>query len=121
MKIIDSNILIYSYKEEFKFLRTLFQDVEMCLSEVSKIETLGFYKIDAEEQQYYKTLFYGINIIQIDTEIVDKAIDLRQKQKMSIGDAIIAATALIYDLEIVTRNTKDFEKIKGLKATNPLV
>lgn len=53
MKIIDSNILIYSYKEEFKFLRTLFQDTETCLSEVSKIETLGFYKIDAEEQQYH--------------------------------------------------------------------
>jgi toxin FitB len=39
---------------------------------------------------------------------------------MSLGDAIIAATALIYNLEIVTRNTADFTGIPNIKLTNPI-
>ena len=119
-KIIDSNILIYSYKD-FIQLRGIFRDTSVYLSEISKMETLGFHQLKQDEKQYFVHIFEKNNIITIDSEIIDRAIELKQKQKMSIGDAIIAATALIYDLEIITRNTKDFEKIKGLKATNPLI
>jgi len=34
-------------------------------------------------------------------------------------DAIIAATALAYDLTLTTNNEKDFSHIKGLKIVNP--
>lgn len=34
--------------------------------------------------------------------------------KLSIPDAIIAATALVYDLELYTLNLKDFRFIPGL-------
>ena len=33
--------------------------------------------------------------------------------------ALIAATALVYDLELVTRNTKDFKWIPKLSVLNP--
>lgn len=36
-----------------------------------------------------------------------------------LPDAIIAATALCYGLELVTRNVKDFAKIRGLSIVNP--
>jgi predicted nucleic acid-binding protein len=35
------------------------------------------------------------------------------------GDAIIAATAIVNKLTIITRNIKDFEKIEGLEVINP--
>jgi predicted nucleic acid-binding protein len=38
---------------------------------------------------------------------------------MSVGDAIIAATALRYGLDICTNNVADFAKIIGLKTYNP--
>lgn len=34
-------------------------------------------------------------------------------------DAIIAATAIAYQLTIVTRNTTDFDKIPGIAVINP--
>jgi len=46
-------------------------------------------------------------------------IDLRRKYKIKLPDAVIAATALYYDLILVTRNEKDFEGIKGLEIYNP--
>lgn len=38
---------------------------------------------------------------------------------MSLGDAIIAATAHLNNLELLTRNTNDFSHIPGLHLVNP--
>lgn len=38
---------------------------------------------------------------------------------MSLGDALIGATALVHDLTLVTRNIHDFGWIDGLLLLNP--
>jgi predicted nucleic acid-binding protein len=38
---------------------------------------------------------------------------------MKLPDAIVAATALVYDLILVTRNTSDFKSIEGLEVIDP--
>jgi hypothetical protein len=40
--------------------------------------------------------------------------------KVSIPDALIAATALVHDLELYTMNTKDFRFIAKLKLYQPV-
>jgi len=47
--------------------------------------------------------------------VAHKAIELRQKRAISLGDSVIAATALVHDLTLLTENTKDYARIKGLK------
>jgi predicted nucleic acid-binding protein len=39
--------------------------------------------------------------------------------KKKLPDAIIAATALVYDLTLLSRNSSDFSGINGLKIINP--
>ncbi|WP_374757388.1 hypothetical protein [Fibrivirga algicola] len=39
---------------------------------------------------------------------------LRQQRKRSLGDSIIAATALVHKLPVVTNNIDDFSTIEGL-------
>ncbi|WP_394330468.1 PIN domain-containing protein [Spirosoma radiotolerans] len=52
--------------------------------------------------------------------VADKTIDLRKRdKKLKLGNAIIAATALVYGFTILTRNTKDFRHIDGLDCINP--
>jgi predicted nucleic acid-binding protein len=41
-------------------------------------------------------------------------------KKMSLGDALIAATALENDCVLWTANIEDFEHIDGLRLHNPL-
>jgi predicted nucleic acid-binding protein len=38
---------------------------------------------------------------------------------MKLGDALIAATALLHDLPLVTRNEEDFKHVAGLRVLNP--
>jgi predicted nucleic acid-binding protein len=38
---------------------------------------------------------------------------------MSLGDSLIAATALVHNLILVTRNTDDFNWIANLSLLNP--
>ena len=59
------------------------------------------------------------NIFYIDEIIADKTIELRKKYKIKLPDAIIAATAIVYNLILVSLNITDFHKIEGINIINP--
>jgi toxin FitB len=42
-----------------------------------------------------------------------------EQRKMSLGDSLIAATALAQGLTLVTRNIRDFQWIETLDVLNP--
>lgn len=52
--------------------------------------------------------------------MVWEAVRLRQLRKLTLGDALIAATALVHDRTLVTRNVQDFNWIPGLNVLNPM-
>jgi predicted nucleic acid-binding protein len=88
---------------------------ELNLSIINKIELLSFPSPD-------KNLFDFIsfaNLFYLEDEVVDKTIEIRRNFRIKLPDAIIAATAMVHDLTLLTRNTKDFQKITGLKFQNP--
>jgi predicted nucleic acid-binding protein len=58
-------------------------------------------------------------IYDLNDDVVNTNIAICKQQKIKLPDAIIAATALIYDLSLINRNTKDFENIYGLQIVNP--
>jgi predicted nucleic acid-binding protein len=59
------------------------------------------------------------DVFALEELVIRKAIEIRKKHKTKLPDAIIAATALVNELTIITRNTKDFKKIEGLEVFNP--
>ncbi len=58
-------------------------------------------------------------MLELDRDIIERTILLRKAQKIKLPDAIIAATALVHNLTLITRNTGDFSKITGLKIIDP--
>lgn len=61
---------------------------------------------------------YKEYILDFDSEIAQLWGKLRAPSYENALDKQIAATAIIYDLTVVTRNTKDFLKT-GVKTLNP--
>ena len=55
----------------------------------------------------------------INEDIVARDILIRQQCKAKLPDAIIAATAIVYSLNLISRNTKDFKDIDGLNIIDP--
>ena len=121
MRLLDSNILIYATQNELlPVVRPLLTSNDSLVSEMTRLEALGYHKLSAGDKYFLETTFTTMDILPITKPIIDKAIELRQLRKMSAGDAIHAATALLHDLELHTRNVGDFDWIGGLKVVNPI-
>ena len=58
-------------------------------------------------------------IIELEQHIKYKTAEIRKMHTIKLPDAIIAATALVYDLTLISRNVSDFKNIEGLKVLNP--
>lgn len=89
------------------------------VSIITKIETLGFNFKSMEEQTIVEMFINGSTVIDLSDDIVSKTIEIRKTKKIKLPDAIIAATALVYDLVLISRNTSDFTNIDGLKVIDP--
>jgi tRNA(fMet)-specific endonuclease VapC len=63
---------------------------------------------------------FDISVIPIDTAVAHQFVDLKLelekgKNPLADFDLLIASTAIIHNLNLVTRNTKHFSRIKKLK------
>lgn len=121
MKLIDTNILIYSGESRYASVLIPFvTDFENCISVVSYVETLGFHRITAAQIAYFESVFRILQRLPINDLVIEQAVKIRQMKKMSLGDALIAATALVQGVDIVSRNSADFSGIPGLTVINPI-
>ena len=123
MYLFDTNVVINFLDASFpkpvmQFLSRIVDD-NPCISVITKIEALGFDFPSANEQNAMETFIAGSTVVDIDNDIVNKTIEIRKSIKIALPDAIIAATALVYDFSFLTRNTKDFKNIPELKLQNP--
>lgn len=118
MICFDTNIVIYIANG------TLGEDIVgndpiVCPS-IVHIESLGYSSIRSIEEQRVRELLATLTTIPLSDTIIEIAIKLRQSKKMSLGDSIVAATALENNSQLWTVNTKDFDNIDGLNIFNPL-
>jgi hypothetical protein len=120
MKLIDSNIIIYSASKEFSYLRDLFKEENIFVSEISLLEVLGYGSITKEQEGYFNAVFSIVNKIPVTSKIILDAIALRKINRLSVGDSIIAASAIASNLSLLTNNVFDFKKIKSLQIENPI-
>jgi predicted nucleic acid-binding protein len=120
MLLLDSNIIIYSAQPEFEPLRTYLEAHVPRVSAASYVEVLGFPDLSESERAHFTALFAVAPLLSLDLPILECAIALRQARRMKLGDSLIAATALVHDLPLVTHNTRDFAWIEGLTVLDPL-
>lgn len=113
--LLDTNILIYYFNgsllPETKNILTNMMQNSFNISVISKMEFLGFNRFDSKERAKAEMFISYTNIISLNDHIVEKVINVRQNRKMKLPDAIIAATSMQHNMELVTHNTKDFKEL----------
>ncbi len=114
--LLDSNIIMYLLNGD-KRVYDLLNGATTALSFVSEIELLGWPNITEKEKKTIEAFIASSYYYDYSQAIKTKAIELRIKYKLKLGDAFIVATAIEFDLTLISAD-KQFSKVKELQYLN---
>jgi len=121
--LIDTNAAIDYLGEVMPINGLTFMDeiinTNYSISVISRIELYAFSKLNPKDKATLDVFTNQAALLNINEDIIEKTIELRQTYKTKLPDAIIAATALSYGLTLVTHNQKDFKNIMELQLVDP--
>lgn len=86
---------------------------------ITHIELLSNKNIPPAEWQQIQGFISIALIYPLESQVVHQTIALRQQHKLKTPDAIIAATALVHNLALITRNLADFKNVSELTVIDP--
>ena len=109
--LADTNALIYLLNGN-SCMRPFLQS-KLAFSVISEMELLSFSGITAEEENNIKSLLLDCIEISLSNEIKEKTIEIRKKYKTKLPDAIVAASAIVKNLPLITAD-KGFNQIEEL-------
>jgi toxin FitB len=123
--LIDTNVVIDLFEGRLPLKAAIWVDNfvlsgNSTISVINKIELLGFNSTPNTHQNLVKLINSG-NVLSLTDSIVDETIALKKMKKIKLPDAVIAATALVHKLTIISRNKVDFNNIPGLICLDPYV
>lgn len=110
--VVDTNILIYLH--EANPIVSPYINSSWCCSVITEIELLGAQKLSPVEKIKLQELIADCIVFPFSDTIKNICFEIRQNKKIKIPDAIIAATAIYFDLPLLSAD-KDFNDIPDLK------
>jgi predicted nucleic acid-binding protein len=120
----DTNTVIYYLQQQFppgaeQFIDRLLEVEQPSISAITEIELLCWKTATPDDLAILNGFIGDAMVIELEQSIKYKTADIRKAHKLKLPDAIIAATALVYDLTLLSRNVADFKNIPGLRLINP--
>lgn len=127
--LLDTNICIYLIKRKPPEVLQRFRQLQPGSVFISSVTTSELY-YGAQKSQRVQTNLEALNNFLLPFRIVDydesasflygelRANLEKRGQPIGLLDMMIAAHALSLDVPLVTNNTKEFERVKGLKLEN---
>jgi|SRR3989344_437313 len=137
--LIDSNILVYAfdatdakkYNRAESFLRSAIENKNAVLSAQNLAEfyvniTMKKKGVKGLTNEYAGQIVQdftdSFSIITYDAETVLDSIAMQMDCGIHFWDALLASTMLANNIKVIyTENTKDFSKVQGIQAINPLI
>jgi predicted nucleic acid-binding protein len=99
--------------------RVFLMAVNPKISIVTNFELFATKNISKEEYELLEK-FVAFSIIHsVNKDLVNTTIHIRQTYKVKLPNDIIAASALVHNLTLISRNSKYFSGIEGLEFINP--
>jgi len=123
--VVDSSVLIQNLRlgKEMYFGiigKAKLGEMNLTIPSVVVMEIWsGASMTDKKKEKNIEKRLLPFEIIDINVDIAKKAGVIRRNYGVSGIDALIAATAVIHDAELVTLNTKHFVGIREVKLYNP--
>ena len=113
--IVTDTSLIINLFNGVAEVQELITGRSLFISIITEIEVLSFPNITTADKTLLKEFLSECYIHDIEPAIKDITIEIRSKYKVKLPDAIIAATAMYFDLPLFTMD-KGFTRINDLQA-----
>ena len=116
--LLDTNFVINYFKGIFsddaaKFTDSVINDLTY-VSVITRMELLSSQSLKPKDEEVIKEFIFDSTVFSLEENIITKTILLRRTNKIKLPDAIIAATAIVHNLQLITHNLKDFKNIPEL-------
>ena len=107
--LLKSDNAVLSEVSERKILAT-----ECAYSAITRMELLGFPGITRTEDNLIRQKLEHFTLVSLTSPIEDIVIKLRQTRKIKLLDAIIVATAIYADIELLTFDQHLLSVVRGV-------
>jgi len=120
--LIDNNAISSYFSEHFsekgmEFIADIIDQVPN-ISVITEIEALSWITPDKTKEKIIHEFVQDANTLFLTPDIVSQCVKIRRNKKIKTPDAIIAATAMVNNLTLITSDS-DFNNIKGLLILDP--
>jgi predicted nucleic acid-binding protein len=104
--VLDSNIIIDFFNGliPLESLRQTLSNTEQIISVITELELLSFPRISEEQETKIKLFLAKREIVPLTEAIKRKAIEFRRQTNKKLPDSIIAATSIISNASLITRD-----------------
>jgi len=119
--LLDTNVILGFLRKTSDIfdLPSLLLQHECFTSSIVKLELLKYPDITSDEENAINEFLQLIPTIPLSQQIEDETIALSRSTKLKLPDAIIGATAIVYDAEVVTNDSHFLEcRYEKLKVWN---
>lgn len=120
----DTNTAIYFLQQQFptnaeKFIDSILLTTDPTFSVISEIELLSWKTPTRKDLNALHRFLSEAAILDLSREIKLQTAEIRKSTNIKLPDAIIASTALVHNLTLLTRNVRDFTSLSNLQIINP--
>lgn len=120
----DTNTAIYYLQRQFPasaehFMDDILKKFQPCISAITEIELLCWRAANENDLDILNSFISDSIVFELERDVKNKTVILRKAYKIKLPDAIIAATAIVNGLTLLTRNVSDFQSIPDLSFINP--
>lgn len=120
--LLDTNFIINYFKGIFKGDARKFTDdiinKPTFLSVITRIELLCWPSIPRRDESVINEFIFESVVLGLDENVIKRTILIRKANNIKLPDAIIAATALENNLQLIRHNIKDFKSVSNLIIIN---
>lgn len=119
--LLDTNAVVFLLRGESRLLPAVEAADWLGISVITCIEFLSFPDLADEDAKLFRAFAERVDVVSLggaEGAVSECAIDLRRRYRLKLPDAVVAASALTREAQLVTAD-QDFQRVEELTTLVP--
>ena len=115
--LIDTNSIIALFNKNAEVVAAIETADDIIISIINELEFKSFSNLTLNDMKLFDGFITKIKVLDLsdnDIQLKNKIIEIRNRYKLKLSDAIIAACAIVNNATLVSGD-KEFKKVNGLQ------